>query len=825
MQRVSAFLPSWEKRSSSASTGAASTVSGGGGGGLFGWPNRSSSRNSTASTGALATAADPSSHRPAKLSIASANGSPRVQRESFWPATLDQECDKAARILKSFCSDGYLAPLNPETPSSPLSSDEPTTPTKIMKRIPKRIIQNAAGIAVFTCMRNGLWMTGSGGSGILIARKSDGTWSPPSGIMLHTPTLSFVIGVDIYDCILVVSDLRALEAMIRPRVTLGEDVGLVSGQSVAFDSEDSEFSWTDPGATVLTYLKSRGQHQHVNLTGCMLTERANENERFYGSEVTQMDILAGNVSRHVEETKPLFEVIKMAEGRTDYDSSVINLIAATAAPGDAVIASPKTRSASSALSFGMPDEHDPDPFGVLALEMAGLEIREAGSRVRPTSSQMNYSQVVSPTTSKFPRQSMDTFLSRSNRGSYMSNHTVKSQATDAGTQTTGGSPGTTPSPEQNDVSAQRKSIDQVDPIPEVKEEEEEPVDYTRIDTTALKHISSPPSIHSATSVDLDNKSPQTNVEKDEADKVSKASSIYEKDSESENDADDSDVDDLSDEEPVVFEVAAVQPARTQQVASRVMQAKGSMVTIPKRLPPPLPIRNPGRRSRLGGSDIGLETSALRSPQSQEFGVDVPPGPRSEGDLSRRNSAQSSISHNRMSTKSSDNELDTPTAEESAPRLAEKVVAVEREHSDPPQVSKVPESVDGQSQPEHEEGKAYSDDRTQELGQTDTSQPDDGRSEVLLDEGSSATNSRASTESSDSISGAKHTSSISTDQTEGRASLDDSSMVTPTAGQPSSAIGESTEDKTLQKSTKAEEATEANPESPSTGKTPELAATG
>src|SRR5687767_7973000 len=154
-----------------------------------------------------------------------------------------------------------------------------------MKKIPRRIIQNAAGIAVFTCMRSGLWMTGSGGSGILIARKSDGTWSPPSGIMLHTPTLSFVIGVDIYDCILVVSDLAALEAIIRPRVTLGEDVGLASGQSVAFDSEDSDFKWTDPGATVLTYLKARGQHQNVNLTGCILTERANENERFYGSEV------------------------------------------------------------------------------------------------------------------------------------------------------------------------------------------------------------------------------------------------------------------------------------------------------------------------------------------------------------------------------------------------------------------------------------------------------------------------------------------------------------------------------------------------------------
>jgi hypothetical protein len=27
----------------------------------------------------------------------------RYRREDYWPTTLDKECDKAARILKSFC--------------------------------------------------------------------------------------------------------------------------------------------------------------------------------------------------------------------------------------------------------------------------------------------------------------------------------------------------------------------------------------------------------------------------------------------------------------------------------------------------------------------------------------------------------------------------------------------------------------------------------------------------------------------------------------------------------------------------------------------------
>lgn len=127
MQRVSAFLPTWEKRNSNASAGASSTASGGGsgggGGGLFGWPNRSSSRNSTASTSGLNGGAN-LSQRPAKLSIASVNSNARIQREAFWPATLDEECDKAARILKSFCCTSETSP--PSSTTFPGTTRVPT---------------------------------------------------------------------------------------------------------------------------------------------------------------------------------------------------------------------------------------------------------------------------------------------------------------------------------------------------------------------------------------------------------------------------------------------------------------------------------------------------------------------------------------------------------------------------------------------------------------------------------------------------------------------------------------------------------------------------
>ena len=437
------------------------------------------------------------------------------------------------------------------------------------------------------------------------------------------------MGVDIYDCVLVVNNLAALESITRPRVTLGEDVRLTAGSLVTLDSTEADIRWKDLGNTVLTYMKARGQHQNVNLKGCILTERGNENERFYAPHVTQMDILAGNVTRHVEETRPLAEVIKMAEGRTDFDAAVIKKIATEPAPGDAVIATPGSTPASPRNAFGVPSAHDPDPFGVLALEMAGLEIREAGTHLRPSSKQFDFTpSPTSPSAAKFNRQSVETFTTKSNRGSYMSTRTTKSQVTDTGTQTdVNNTPGTSPSPGQSEDGIERQSIDQ---ITAVKEEE---VDYTTIDMTALHHLSQSTSVDVLPTAQLTAGSrrqssrlsytvttPVVEEPKQEPN-IPKISTPVEddgnEDSDNTNDADDEE--DESEEEPVVFEVAAaVQPMRNHAVASRMIQAKGSMVTIPKRLPPPLPARSPARVSRSSKSEMGGDVSGLGSPLRQSL---------------------------------------------------------------------------------------------------------------------------------------------------------------------------------------------------------------
>ncbi|KAF5267493.1 hypothetical protein FOXYS1_1625 [Fusarium oxysporum] len=800
MQRVSSFLPSWDKRSS-----------GGSRAGLFGWSsNRSSTSISVANSNALS-----------RLNTAAANASGRVQREAFWPATLDLECEKAARILKSFCTDGYLVPLEEEEDAQSTTS-EPRSPKRVTKKIPKRIIQNAAGIAIFTCMRSGLYMTGSGGSGILIARKSDGTWSPPSGIMLHTPTLSFIIGVDVYDCVLVINNLAALESITKPRVTLGEDVGLTSGPLVSLDSDESHIKWKDLGNTVLTYLKARGQNQVVNLNGCILAERGNENERFYANQVTQMDILAGNVSRQVEEVGPLSEVIKMAEGRTDYDASVISKIAAECAPGDAMIATPKSSTpASPRTAFGIPNVDDPDPFGVLALEMAGLEIREAGSRLRPTSSQFDFNPApTSPAFSKFNRQSIDTFVSRSNRNSYMSSRTVKSQMTDAGTQTdVGTTPETTPSPGQSEDGFDRSTRTQ---IPEVTEEEEE-VDYTKVDLTPIRHLSGAHTPLSATSHSSTTAVEQDTLKVEPRDDTDKASSNYDSDKDdkssrkTDNEGDsESEVEEDEEEEPVVFEVAAVQPARTQAVASRMIHAKGNMVTIGKRIPPPLPMRSPARTSRSSKSEIG-DVSNLRSPLRKEA--------FSEEDLASEDEQTKSdsspylrpqefkVEKVRVEAKKADEpkpeepKIDEPKVE--APKTVENKAQDDTFSESEVEFFPAKEAKTDIAKTEEPQAKQPN---TEPIKIEEPEEEDATEFKVeTKDAQTSPTLPQTERPESPVTPEKKHTSSIYTGVTDDRWSVDGSTLTTPTSDRPFSVIDDVTEDVTPRKPSKEAESTkEAEP---------------
>lgn len=76
---------------------------------------------------------------------------------------LPKECQRAATILQSFLAD-------------------PTHPDTALNAIPKAVLNNAKGLAVFSVAKAGFLWSGKVGSGVVVARLDDGSWSAPSCI-------------------------------------------------------------------------------------------------------------------------------------------------------------------------------------------------------------------------------------------------------------------------------------------------------------------------------------------------------------------------------------------------------------------------------------------------------------------------------------------------------------------------------------------------------------------------------------------------------------------------------------------------------------------
>ncbi|KAF2140057.1 uncharacterized protein K452DRAFT_300007 [Aplosporella prunicola CBS 121167] len=506
-----------------------------------------------------------------KLGAPVNNLSNKLGSEAFWPTSLDKECDKAARILRSFCKDGFYEE------HAGASADGPKQKQKVLKSIPTEVIRNAKGLAIFTTMRTGLWVSGAGGSGIIIGRTEDGTWSPPSGILLHTGGLGFLVGVDIYDCVVVINTEAALEAFTKVRCTVGGEVSAVAGPMGVGGILETEVHKRQ--APVFTYLKSRGFYAGVQVDGTVVIERTDENERFYGEKIGCADILAGKVAHPPYETKALLETIRAAEGGDDIDNS---LVPSEPPPGDYEMESEPADP--NGHVFGIPDMEDPDPFGVLALEKQGLHIIEAGTKRRPDSTVFEFHpSPASPIFSAFSRRSVDSksfrdSRSASRRSSWRTStlstmdRSIQTCTTDMATQTDFDSPAVSISSPRPSESPNRAAM------AEIPEDEEIKISEPAQAVVAENITAEPEEESEVESEDED----MTDGLKPEEEKreVPEGHALVRQGSVLPYGEEDAVL-----EEPVVHQVQAPQAIRAR------------LVTVTKPTAPKLPPRNPGRNRK------------------------------------------------------------------------------------------------------------------------------------------------------------------------------------------------------------------------------------
>ncbi|KAL8892485.1 MAG: hypothetical protein Q9215_000626 [Flavoplaca cf. flavocitrina] len=209
-----------------------------------------------------------------------------------FPTSLNSECKKAGKarttVLASFVD-----------PRQAFGPD---------KVIPPQILANAKGLAVLTVFKAGFLGTARFGSGIVVARLADGTWSAPSALATGGGGFGGQIGFELTDFVFILNNAAAVKTFSQQgSLTLGGNVSIAAGP-VGRNAEAAGAASLKGVAGVFAYSKTKGLFAGVSLEGSVLIERRDANEKLYNSRITAKQLLAGGV-RPPPSAEPLMRVL------------------------------------------------------------------------------------------------------------------------------------------------------------------------------------------------------------------------------------------------------------------------------------------------------------------------------------------------------------------------------------------------------------------------------------------------------------------------------------------------------------------------------------
>lgn len=192
------------------------------------------------------------------------------------PRSLKSECVKAAKILSSFIK-----------PNQVLGADEV---------IPHDVLLNAKGLAVITVLKAGFLFSGRAGSGIVVARLPDGSWSAPSAIVTAGAGVGGQVGAELTDFVFILNNEAAVESFAQyGSVTLGGNVSVAAGP-LGRNAEVGGNASIKNIAAIFAYSKTKGLFAGVSLEGSAIVERREANRKFYGDMCKAKYILSGRVA-------------------------------------------------------------------------------------------------------------------------------------------------------------------------------------------------------------------------------------------------------------------------------------------------------------------------------------------------------------------------------------------------------------------------------------------------------------------------------------------------------------------------------------------------
>lgn len=146
------------------------------------------------------------------------------------------------------------------------------------------------------------------GSGLIVARLSDGSWSAPSAMATGGIGFGSQIGFELTDFVFVLNSDAAVKTFTQSgSLTLGRNVSVALGP-YGRSGEVGGAVGSKGMVGMFAYSKTRGIFGGRSLEGGMMGERLEANKEMYGAELTARQLLSGKIPPPPE-AEPLMRLL------------------------------------------------------------------------------------------------------------------------------------------------------------------------------------------------------------------------------------------------------------------------------------------------------------------------------------------------------------------------------------------------------------------------------------------------------------------------------------------------------------------------------------
>ncbi|MEW5912316.1 MAG: lipid-binding SYLF domain-containing protein [Thermodesulfobacteriota bacterium] len=173
----------------------------------------------------------------------------------------------------------------------------------------KWLLKRCQAVALFPGMvKAGFVVGGKYGTGVILKRQADGSWSAPAFFIIGGASIGFQIGAESMDLFMVIMTNKGLQAVLKNQAKFGVDASVAAGP-VGRNAE-AAIAGLSTKSDLYSYSRAKGAFAGATLSGAGIEFDKDTAKAYYGKAVTAQSIFAGKVKAPANAQKLMQELTK-----------------------------------------------------------------------------------------------------------------------------------------------------------------------------------------------------------------------------------------------------------------------------------------------------------------------------------------------------------------------------------------------------------------------------------------------------------------------------------------------------------------------------------